>query len=120
MAKILVVDDELAEFLVGMVQCFGYETEQALSIQEALQKLKASPVDLVMLDMNLPDSKETQGLEKIRGVYPNLKVVMVTGNAGDDLEKRAKELGAAGYLLKPFVMEKLQQVLADALQQKEP
>ena len=117
MAKILVVDDEVAELLVGMVQCFGYETEQAVSIQEALEKLKAGSMDLVMLDMNLPDSKETQGLEKIRGVYPDLKVVMVTGNAGDDLERRAKELGAVGYITKPFQMEELGQKLEKILKQ---
>ncbi len=65
--------------------------------------------------MNLPDAKEMTGLERIRAAYPNLRVIMVTGNVDDNLEKKAKEFGVLEYLLKPFKMEKLQEVLAKVL-----
>ncbi len=117
MAKILTVDDDppLREMLASTVEMFGYEVAQAGSIQEALEKLKQGPIDLVMLDVNLPDADRHFGLEKIRAVYPQLKIIMVTGNVDDELEKQTKALGAVGYLTKPFLMEKLQEVLAKVL-----
>ncbi len=96
MAKILVVDDDtpLREMLASTVEMFGYEVAQAGSIQEALEKLKQGPIDLVMLDVKLPDADREQGLKRIREMFPQLKVIMVTGNVDDELEKQTKALGA--------------------------
>ena len=117
MAKVLVVDDDtpLREMLASTVEMFGYEAAQAGSIQEALEELKQGPIDLVMLDVKLPDADRHLGLERLRVVYPQLKVILVTGNVDDDLEKQTKALGAVGYLSKPFLMEELQEVLAKVL-----
>ncbi|MBI1976508.1 MAG: response regulator [Candidatus Omnitrophica bacterium] len=117
MAKILIVDDdnELRGMMAGIIEAWGYEIKEADRGSEALARLKENLPDLVLLDMQLPDAKETEMLEKIRGLYPALKVAMVTANEDGDLKNRAKELGAVGYVSKPFHLEKLQQFLNEVL-----
>lgn len=108
--KILVVDDDnyIREFLGGLLKDLGYEIEEATCLQEDLTKLAQSSVDLVLLDVNLPDSRGSDGLKKIRAVLPAAKVLMVTGDADGKLEEETKALGALGYLTKPFLIEEIQ------------
>ena len=109
MAKVLVVDDDtpLREMLASTVEMFGYEAAQAGSIQEALEELKQGPIDLVMLDVKLPDADRHLGLERIRVVYPQLKVIMVTGYKSVETAAEAAKLGASGYIVKPFKAEEI-------------
>lgn len=113
MAKLLIVDDdqELRGMLAGFLQSLGYEVEQAASVNDALARLQQSPPDLVMLDMGLPDSEGSEGLQKIRSAFPSTKVVMVTGNADGVLEKETRALGALDYITKPFDLEQIAQKL---------
>ncbi len=111
--KILLIDDDenIREFLGGFLKDLGYEIEEAARLQEALTKLEQRLPDLVLLDVNLPDARGSEGLKKVRAISPNLKVLMVTGDADSQLEEETKTLGALGYLTKPFLMEEIQKML---------
>ena len=107
MYKILIVDDE--KDVVRMLESFfrlkGYDTITAYNGEEALQKVSANP-DLILLDINMPGN----GLEilaKAKEDYPELPVLMLSAVADDKTVKKTKELGAAGFVAKPFQAEAL-------------
>ena len=78
--------------------------EQAVSGLEAIERVTLSPVDLVMLDLNMPD---VHGLEVLRFIRHNdalrdLPVVILTTRGDDDSRAAAFSEGATLYLTKPF------------------
>ena len=111
-ATILVVDDSattrslVASYLAGWGEV---EVLEAASGFEALRVLPSRAVDLIVTDINMPD---INGLELISFVranpnYRHIPVVIIsTENSAED-RKRGLELGASGYLVKPFAAEAL-------------
>ena len=67
------------------------------------------------LDMNLPDANGTQTLDQLRLLRPDVPIVMVTANADLVLAREALHRGAFDYVMKPFDMERLGQVLEAAV-----
>ncbi|TYO95391.1 response regulator transcription factor [Desulfallas thermosapovorans] len=103
MAKILLVDDEqlLVKGLKRSLENEGYEVQAAYNGTEALSLVRSEPVDLVVLDIMLP---EMDGLEVCRRIrqFSNLPIIMLTAR-GDAVDKIVGlELGADDYLAKPF------------------
>ncbi len=70
------------------------------SLAEAEVILQSEHYDLVLLDMSLPDGHELQGLLRLKKVFPNLPVVVLTVNDDDKLALTAIQLGAQDYLIK--------------------
>ncbi|MEA2047014.1 MAG: LytTR family DNA-binding domain-containing protein [Campylobacterota bacterium] len=108
--KILIVDDEALALarLKRMLNTLGYtdiiEAESAIG---ALEAIKKQHFDLVLLDINMP---QTSGLElgyELRYHQENLSIIFQT--AYDEHALKAYDIGAVGYLVKPFSMEQLQQ-----------
>ena len=107
MKKILVVEDDLA-LSTGL--CFELDTEGYLSMaafncQKARQLLKNGDIDLVLLDVNLPDGNGFDLCREIKKAYPDLPVIFLTAN---DLEENVLDgfdLGAEDYVTKPFNMK---------------
>lgn len=105
-ARILVVDDNEAnrDLLARRLQREGHATESAGNGREALAMLLASPFDLVLLDVMMPEMNGYELLEQLRAdaVLQHLPVVLIS--ALDDVDSVAKaiELGADDYLPKPF------------------
>jgi len=122
LARVLLVDDreedvalmQILLFRRGNVQC---DVSVARSGKEALERLRGceGPIDLVLLDINM---REMDGLEVLERLEkePALGrpvIVMCTGSTYDDDMRRAKALGAAGYLVKPVTFGQLEPVLFD-------
>lgn len=107
MKKILVVEDDLA-LSTGL--CFELDTEgyfsmAAFNCQKTRQLLKNSELDLVLLDVNLPDGNGFDLCREIKTMYPELPVIFLTAN---DLEQNVLDgfdLGAEDYVTKPFNMK---------------
>ncbi len=119
-ATILVVDDSATtRSLVAAYLADWEELEvlEAASGFEALRVLPASPVDLIVTDINMPD---INGLELISFVRANANyrripvVIITTENSAED-RKRGLELGASDYLVKPFGAEELRRAVGAAL-----
>lgn len=102
--RLLVVDDsELSrEFLARRLARKGFETETAESGSKALAFIEQTKVDLVLLDVQMPDMSGLEVLRRIRKTYPpeRLPVVMVTGSEEDRDVSEALHLGANAYVLK--------------------
>ena len=80
---------------------------------DALEKIEAtSPqVDLFILDINMPRMDGLELLEKLKKIYPKIPVIMLTTETDKAKMARAKELGATGWIIKPFDAEKLVKVI---------
>jgi DNA-binding response OmpR family regulator len=101
---ILVVDDEpkLSRSLALILQRAGYLVTTAASAGEALLLLQAGAFDLVFLDIKLPDQSGIALLSRIRSLYPDMPVLMLTAHASLETAIEAVRAGARDYLLKPI------------------
>ena len=82
---------------------------------QALQMAVRTAVDLVILDVRLPDMSGTEVLRRLRDLDANVAVIMVTGYGSADTVRAAMELGAFDYLTKPFSNEEMGRVVREAL-----
>ena len=106
--RVLHADD--AEFLRNIVKDIlssqGYEVLQAKDGEECIDILSKNPVDLLLLDINMPGNG-LEILEKVKGAYPELPVLMLSAMADEKIVKKTLELGASGFVAKPFKPEDL-------------
>ncbi len=107
--SILIIDDEIEirESLQTLLEFEGYEVEAAADGAEGLSKLSARPFDLVLLDLALPDRNGIELLPEIRGVDPQISVIMITAYGTVEDAVRAMQSGATNFLQKPWDNEKL-------------
>ena len=112
MKKILVVDDSatIRRMVMMALRSLGdVDFEQAGTGLEAIERLAVSPVDLVVLDLNMPDVHGLEVLRFIRGhqSFRDLPVVGLTTRGDDESKAAAERAGATLYLTKPFTPESL-------------
>jgi two-component system response regulator HydG len=109
MRKILVVDDDtdLRMSVVSALTDSQYQVDQASDGEEAVNRVRASQYDLVVLDVNMPRMTGIEALKEIKAHDPSIMVVMLTAfsNIRDAVE--ATRLGAYNYLEKPVKSENL-------------
>jgi two-component system chemotaxis response regulator CheY len=119
---VLIVDDSAAirkilhRVLVQAEVPLGKVHEAADGI-EALEKLKAEKVGLILSDINMPnmDGIELLGKLKADDAFKTVPIVMVTTEGSQAKVMQALELGAAGYVRKPFTAEQIKEKLAGIL-----
>lgn len=82
---------------------------EAASAEEALRILRdgAAPVDLLVLDLNLPDNNGFAVLEAVQRLYPELPVLILTIQPAEHMAVRALKAGASGFLNKEAAPEEL-------------
>ena len=103
MAKhILVVDDDeyIRELYEEVLKDAGYTVDIAVDGQDGYDKIKATPYDLVMLDIMMPKMDGVQLLKKLAEEKIHPHVVLLTNLAHDPVMKEGKALGALAYLIK--------------------
>lgn len=109
--RVLVADDSVfirQSLLHGLSQA-GYQVEEAHDGMEALEKLLASPQDVLVLDIEMPNLNGYD-LLSILHAYPEIagvKIIMLTSRLSEKHETRARELGAHAYLTKPCPQQTL-------------
>ena len=117
--RILIVDDETdtGEILSLRLARRGLIPAFVESGEAALDYLEKNPADVVLLDIKMPGMDGLETLERIRRLYPQTSVIILSGHA--DMESAAKgmELGAFFYLLKPVNLEDLCHKIEDARRQ---
>jgi len=104
-ARVLVVDDDtlMREVLKALLRDEGFEVAgEARDGQSALSMLQRSQPDLVCLDVNMPGMSGLDVLKHIRSNYPDIRVVMITGDSTMGTVREAVGYGAMGYIIKPF------------------
>ena len=105
---VLHADD--SEFLRNMVKDIlnsqGYEVLQAKDGEECLDILAKEPVDILLLDINMPGNG-LEILKEVKKASPELPVLMLSAMADDKTVKKTQEFGASGFVAKPFGVETL-------------
>ncbi|CAK8720109.1 histidine kinase [Candidatus Electrothrix aarhusensis] len=116
--SVLVVDDDSVQRdLAGnMLKELGYRVETAQSGEEAVTMLQDRNVDLLVLDMLMaPGINGCQTYEQILKTQPGQRAIIVSGFSESKEVKRARTLGAALFLKKPYSLKKLGNALHEAL-----
>ncbi|GMO35489.1 MAG: sigma-54 dependent transcriptional regulator [Termitinemataceae bacterium] len=117
MKKILIIDDERS-IRTTMSQIMEDEGFIALTAEDAvagIDILSTETIDLVFLDVMLPKMGGIEALEKIKQLWNNIEVVVISGHASIDTAVKAVKLGAFDYLEKPLSMDKILTVCRNAL-----
>jgi len=118
MTRILIIDDEgnIRRMIASLLKAEGYSTEEAGSGESGLEKMAAQEPDAVLLDLALPGANGLEILEKIHKGWPEIPVVMMSGQAtlGDAVQ--ATRLGAFQFLEKPLTPEAVLITLTSALE----
>lgn len=120
MARILIVDDErsirftLTEFL----RRDGHEVESAEDVEAALVLLAAGPWDVVVTDIVMPGASGVDLLRHIRASYPEIQVVVMTGEPTVETASEAVRAGANDYLVKPISKSAIQRAAGNAVKIK--
>ena len=107
--KVLVVDDEklIRWALEKNLSHEGYEVVSVESGQDALAKLQAEIIDLVLLDIRLPDISGVDMLPRIKEIDNDIPVIMITADDTIRTAVSCMKAGACDYVNKPFDLEKL-------------
>jgi two-component system response regulator AtoC len=118
--RILIVDDQetLCHFIGESLEDKGYQAIAAHTAAEGLEIVSRQQIDLVLLDLVLPDGDGLDVLYEIRKVDSSLPVIVLTGHAGVDSAVQAMKLGAYDYLEKPINLEELSIAAAKALESR--
>lgn len=119
--KILIVDDDanIRKTLSDILRYKGYEAFTCNNGAGCLEFIADMPVNVVVVDLGLPDIPGLEVLDKIREKYPSTEVIILTGNASLDTAINATNKGAFSYLLKPFEIDQLMLHIKRAIEKQE-
>jgi DNA-binding NarL/FixJ family response regulator len=114
---VLVVDDH-AEVRASLIAWFGvafpeWQCLEASSAETAVGVVMTLAPDLVLMDIRLPGMDGIDGTRIIRSLQPKTRVVMLSNHEDADLQRRAAEAGACGYVFKRQVVTGLPAVLQE-------
>lgn len=107
--NLLIVDDEIefAATLAERMELRGIATQTANNGKEALEMVHASPPDLVVLDLKMPDMSGLEVLQSIKSMHPSIEVIMLTGHGSTASGIEGMEKGAFDYIMKPVDLNDL-------------
>jgi putative two-component system response regulator len=112
-------DDEQARGLIErMLADNGHDCVSVANVEEARRALDERPFSVVLCDIGLPGASGLELVEELTRTRPDVATLMVTGRDDLDLADIALELGAYGYLTKPFDTNELLIDLSAALQRR--
>ena len=116
---ILVVDDSatVRKFVGASLQLKGFSVVLAANGMEALEKMPALNVDLIITDLNMPDMDGFEFIKSVQDtpVYRAIPIIILTSMTDDGNRRRGLELGAHTFLEKPFSVEKVQEEVSRLL-----
>jgi DNA-binding NtrC family response regulator len=115
--KILVVDDDanLIEFMTEALTALGYRVEAHRKITDAAEAVKRDHFDMVISDFMLPDGTGLDLLRQIKKLALGIPFVITTGYPLAYPPAMAKADGVEGYLVKPFRINQMEQVISNLL-----
>src|ERR1039457_3058829 len=120
MSTLLILDDEpvIRDVLGSVLARAGFVTREAATAAEGLERLAKEPIDLLLLDLMLPDRPGLEVLSEVKARHPEVPVVVVTAYSSVESAISAMREGAFHYLPKPFRNEEVVHVVKQALEKR--
>jgi DNA-binding response OmpR family regulator len=111
--KVLIVEDEVlySAVLSATVSAWGHEVVTAETGQKALESVLFQGIDVLLIDVFWPDSTALDLIPKLISLYPETRLIALTGQGSHELERRLRLLGVSHCIAKPFQSKELQRVL---------
>jgi two-component system nitrogen regulation response regulator NtrX len=118
---ILIVDDEreILNSLSGVLQDEGYDTLTAGSGEDALKVVRENGVNLILLDVMMPDIDGVEVLRRAKEMEPDIPVIMISGNATIETAFESSKLGAYHFIEKPLSPENVLLTIKRALERRQ-
>lgn len=117
---ILIVDDEkiIRDAAIQIVERSGHYAESVANREIAIESLKNTPYDLVLLDLNLGGENGLEVLKEIQKIQPNTAVVIITAGGTIGTAVEAMRQGALDFVEKPFTSAQFNMALARVLKHR--
>ena len=118
--RLLVVDDEeiMREFLREVLKDEGYEIDLAASGKEALKRMNASEYDIILTDIVMPELDGLGVVAATKELSYSPSVIVMTGYASMETAVESMKLGAADYITKPFNIDQIRIIVANAVEER--
>jgi two-component system chemotaxis response regulator CheY len=120
MLKILIVDDSLIirKKVAKLVKELGHEVAyNAKNAEEAIEAYKKNKVDLITMDIAMPDMDGISAVKEIMKIDKDAKIIMVTSHGQEDMVIKSIKAGAVGYMLKPVTKDKLATAIGEVFEE---
>lgn len=108
---ILVVDDDplICEQFARLYTLSGYTTAVAPSAEKALERLEAGDIDLLVTDIRMPGLSGVELTQRVQKRWPDVPVIVITGDADVETAVEVLKLGASDYIVKPSTSAAIQE-----------
>jgi DNA-binding NtrC family response regulator len=118
--SILIVDDDIGvrNMLSSVLYDGGYLIEGVENGKEAIKACEESSFDVALIDIELPDMKGTELLNRLKKLQPKMIRIIITGHPSIESAMKAVNERADGYVLKPFEVTELLEMIARLLTEK--
>jgi putative two-component system response regulator len=118
--NVLILDDEkpVQRTLGRLLKFNGYPYSIASDTAEARSIMKMQDIGLILCDVNLPGESGLDFIKYASKAYPETAIIMVTGNDDSELAETALDMGAYGYIIKPFRPNELMINISNALRRR--
>jgi CheY-like chemotaxis protein len=118
MPRVLVVDDSAVDrrFVGGLLSKGGrYQVDYAEDGSQALSQMRKEAPDLIVTDLQMPNRNGLELVAAVRMHHPGVPIILMTGHGSEALAVEALQRGAAGYVPKPHMGERLLDAVDEAL-----
>jgi DNA-binding NtrC family response regulator len=118
--RVLVVEDEpeLRQLIADSLETDGFIVAQSTDAKDAIERLQGFAYDGLVTDLRLPDGDGMTVLDEALSRYPGMRCVVVTGFGGVDEAVKAIKRGAVDFLIKPFQLVQLVQIMRTAISER--
>lgn len=119
--RVLVVDDErdMCEMLTSGLRHRGYAAEWRTSAAQALQRLTENPTEVLVADLNMPETDGVELCRRVAASHPDVPVIVITAFGSLETAVAAIRAGAYDFITKPFEIEALALAVERAIQHRE-
>jgi CheY-like chemotaxis protein len=120
--KILVADDE---FLIrwSLTQALGQEGYEVTAVEDgrkAVEAARSQHFDFIITDLIMPELDGWEVLQMANQSQPPPRVIIITARGNEDTGKLARERGAWAYVEKPYIIEKIKEILSSSVPSSSP
>jgi DNA-binding NtrC family response regulator len=118
--RVLLIDDDpgVSEVIGLLLEREGYGVQSAGTVKEAIGRVEAGELDVVVTDLKLPDGTGLEVIGAIRARRPGLPIIMITSYSSMESAILALRAGAADYVIKPFNNDEFLRAVARALHKR--